>query len=212
MKKRQRTGKTTALMGAVIMMCVAAGCGNTDGNAEDTAGDVILIESSAEDNSGQIQPEEERNDRESEKSEGRQRTDAGEGEKAENGQDTETDIVLKEIESDTELSGDVRSIGEDSIVVSKIHNYVEENQGMVSEMEVSYAVGSPDAELIIVYFSENTQFIVRNVKNGGVNGDSDVEEKAGSASDIQEGRTVNMTGSYEGEDFHADQVIIYNFI
>ena len=53
---------------------------------------------------------------------------------------------------------------------------------------------------------------MRTVKNGGVNGDSDVTESAGTVSDIRENDTVIMTGGYEGADFHAEQVVIYNFI
>lgn len=209
MKKQKRTEKITVFLGAAIVMCAVTGCGNTDG--EET-GDVIRIESSSEDNSGQMQQEEERNDGEREKPEDGQEYNNVESERTEDDQGAETDVVLKEIESDTELSGDVKSIGEDSMTVSEIHNYVEEDQGKAAEVGVSYAIGSPDDELITVYFSENTQFIIRNVKNGGVNGDSDVEDEAGSVSNIQEGKTVNMTGSYEGADFYADQVIIYNFI
>lgn len=118
---------------------------------------------------------------------------------------------MKEIESETELEGSVQSIGESSMVVSKIHTYVDEsNDAEVEEIAVESAVGGD--ELITVYFSDNTQFIVRTVKNGGANGDSDVEDRDGTASDVKENNTVLMTGGYEGEDFRAEQVIIYHFV
>ena len=53
---------------------------------------------------------------------------------------------------------------------------------------------------------------VWTVKNSRVNGDSDIDKREGTFSDIKEQLSVNMTGFYEGDDFYAKQVIIYNFV
>ena len=69
-----------------------------------------------------------------------------------------------------------------------------------------------DEEFITVYFSEETNYEVWTVKNSGVNGDSDIDKREGTFSDLKEQLSVNMTGFYEGDDFYAKQVIIYNFV
>ena len=97
--------------------------------------------------------------------------------------------------------------------MSKIHTYTDENsECAVAEIAVDYGDGVAGAELITVYFSENTGFIVRTVKNGGVNGDSDVEKTEGSFADIQEKTSVNAKGYYENGDFWADTIIIFRFV
>ncbi len=107
-------------------------------------------------------------------------------------------------QSVSELDGTVESIGNNSIVINKTF-YPSPNEA------VSY--GEDDKKVLVtVYFSDDTTFEVRNVRNSGVNGDSDVETQAGTFSDIKEQSSINMTGSYEGSDFYATQVIIYHYI
>ncbi len=220
MKKKCGTkGQVTAILGAAALLCAVTGCGKTDGNAEADAGDAVRLEAPAEDE-GQTPPEQGTAEEEKETAQGSQQPEEGDGEKQENGDSKEQenspktggDTEWQEIESDTELDGIVKSVGENSMVVNRIHNYVEQNGGTAA---VAIAVeGSEDSELelITVYFSENTRFIVRTVKNGGVNGDADAEDEDGSISSIQENNNVKMTGSYEGADFHAESVVIYHFV
>lgn len=104
------------------------------------------------------------------------------------------------------ISGNIKSIGDNSIVLSKAEDISDQ------EMIIAPAEGSPDEELVTVRFSENTEFIVSTVKNGGVNGDSDVESRKGSFSDLTEQSFLDLTGSYEGKDFMANQVILYIFL
>lgn len=220
MKKKCGTkGQVTAILGAAALLCAMTGCGKTDGNAEADAGDAVWLEAPAEDE-GQTPPEQETAEEEKETAQGGQQPEDGDDEKPENGDSKEQEHSPKtggdgewqEIESDTELDGTVKSVGENSMVVNRIHNYVEQNGGTAA---VAIAVeGSEDSELelITVYFSENTRFIVRTVKNGGVNGDADAEDEDGSISSIQENNNVKMTGSYEGADFHAESVVIYHFV
>ncbi|MDE7206987.1 MAG: hypothetical protein K2N90_07510 [Lachnospiraceae bacterium] len=105
-------------------------------------------------------------------------------------------------QADTELDGSVESIGDNSIVINKI--FTSETTA------VSYA--GDEKVLITAYFSEETTYEIRTVKNSGVNGDADVTKEQGAFSDIKEQSSVNMTGSYEGDDFHAKHVIIYRFV
>ena len=106
-------------------------------------------------------------------------------------------------QADTELVGGVESIGDNSIVINKTFNLSETTA-------VSY--GGDDKVLITAYFSGETTYEIRTVKNGGVNGDSDIEKQQGTFSDIKEQSSVKMTGSYDGNDFHATHVIIYRYV
>lgn len=207
MKNKKKKGQVTVILGAA-MLCAMTGCGKAGGNAEGQAEDIIRIENEAggeNSGSGQSQPEQEDGTGENASPENEQKADSVWVEEPASDGGT----GMKEIESETELNGTVQSIGEGSIVVSRIHTYVDENN---SSAAVEMAEASGGDELITVYFSENTQFIVRTVKNGGVNGDSDAENRDGTASDIEENKTVLLTGGYEGENFRAEQVIIYHFV
>ncbi|MBD5520768.1 MAG: hypothetical protein HDR03_06015 [Lachnospiraceae bacterium] len=104
---------------------------------------------------------------------------------------------------DSILDGSIISIENNSIIINKTFN-------LSSTTAVAY--GGDDAVFVTVYFSENTNYEVWTVKNSGVNGDSDIDKREGTFSDIKEQLSVNMTGFYEGDDFYAKQVIIYNFV
>lgn len=107
-------------------------------------------------------------------------------------------------QSDSELDGDIESIADNSVIINKIFHPSENTS-------VSYTDDS-DKVLVTVYFSEKTEFEVWTVKNSGVNGDADTEKRQGTFSDLKQGAHINMTGSYEGNDFHARYVIIYDFV
>ncbi|MDE7268101.1 MAG: hypothetical protein K2N89_11610 [Lachnospiraceae bacterium] len=106
-------------------------------------------------------------------------------------------------QSDSELEGSIESIGNNSVVINKTFNLSE-------NMAVSY--GDSEKVLITVYFSEETEYEVWTVRNGGVNGDSDIEKRQGAFSDLKEQTSIKLTGGYEGNDFHAKQVVIYQFV
>lgn len=198
MKKRMKAGKLEVLLVAFGLMCAVTGCTKTSEKAEGQEEDVIRLEASTDESAVQDEDAAQRVDGSQE-----QENDQEEERKAE-----EEPESMEQISDESELEGNVKSIGEDSMVISKIFTYTEDG----NDIAVASAEGGPDEVLITVYFSEDTEYIVRTVKNAGVNGDSDVEDRTGALSDIQEGNSVLMNGSYEGEDFHAVRVVIYNFI
>lgn len=198
MKKRMKAGKLEVLLAAFGLMCAVTGCTKTSEKAEGQETDVIRLEASTDESTAQDEDAAQRVDGSRE-----QENDQEEERKAE-----EEPESMEQISDESELEGNVKSIGEDSMVISKIFTYTEDG----NDIAVASAEGGPDEVLITVYFSEDTEYIVRTVKNAGVNGDSDVEDRTGALSDIQEGNSVLMNGSYEGEDFHAVRVVIYNFI
>lgn len=112
-----------------------------------------------------------------------------------------------QVQANSELDGTIESIDENSVVINKTFLLSEDTA-------VSYAVSYGDSEkvLVNVYFSEETEFEVWTVKNGGVNGDADVEKRQGAFSDLGQGANINMTGYYDENDFHAKHVILYNFV
>ena len=109
-----------------------------------------------------------------------------------------------QMQSDLKLDGDIESISDNSVVINEVFHPSE---------DVSVAYESIEEKtLITVYFSEETKFEVWTIKNGGVNGDADVEKRQGTFSDLKQDTYVSMTGSYSGNDFHAKQVIIHYYI
>lgn len=121
----------------------------------------------------------------------------------ENNSSYQDDIENEQLQSASELDGIIESIGDNSVVINETF-HPSENEA------VSYQ-GS-EKVLVTVYFSEETEFEVWTVKNGGVNGDNDIEKRQGTFSDLKQDVDINMTGNYEGNDFHAKHVIIYHFV
>lgn len=110
------------------------------------------------------------------------------------------------------LEGNVKSIGNEGVILHKTFTYEMDNGK--SLIAVSGADENGKEVLVTVNFSEKTKYELWMVKNGGVNGDSDVTKQEASFSDIKEGGNLSLTGHYTVEDkeFVADYVIIYNFV
>ena len=118
--------------------------------------------------------------------------------------DSEPNTAQKEQKTET-LKGNVSSISGDSFVLSQSF---EEGEGIL----VSPTDGSPEQVQITARVLEQTQYEVRTVKNGGVNGDADVEKKSGSFLDVEQDSSVDLVGYYEGEEFVAEKIVIYRFV
>ena len=109
-----------------------------------------------------------------------------------------------QLQSDIKLDGDIESIGDNSVVINEVFHPSD-------NVSVSYE-NVEEKVLITVYFSEETEFEVWTIKNGGVNGDADTEKRQGTFSDLKQDTYISMTGSYSGNDFYAKQVIIHYYI
>lgn len=207
-----RNKKTAAYLCMGLLLAAVTGCGNSGADRKTPEAETIHFGAAAADE----KPEEGGGNQESD-------FPAADEKPGEGSSNQESDFPaaadeklgeggLKEnlslAEDDFQLSGDVRSIGDNRVVVSKIYHYTSND----ADYAVSYVGDDPEVVLITVYFSEDTQFEVHTVKNGGVNGEDDVEIREGAFSDIREGGTINLSGGYKGEDFYADKVVIYNFV
>ncbi len=130
--------------------------------------------------------------------------------KNENGQTGGEEGSKAGSEKSEELEGNVKSIGESNMIISK--TFMEDlDDGTL--LAYGPAEGSEDEVLITVYFSDSTKYEIRTVVNGGVNGDSDVTVSEGSFSDLKKNKSVSLIGHYISEsEFQADAVCIYNFV
>lgn len=119
------------------------------------------------------------------------------------------DMSAKETSEEESLEGTVKSINENDnfVVISKI--FTEELDGG-GELAVAAGAGDKGEELITVYFTEETRFQIKTVKNAG----EEVTEKEGDFSDIKEESILNFKGNMDdkGEEFLATDVVIYEFV
>ena len=187
-------------LGMVLLLAAATGCGKAGGDTDASGIEVIPVDS---EDSAAKSPDAGQSG-ENMQSDGSAQTD--DSVQADGGAQTDNGAQAGGNQQDEELLvGSVKSIGNNSIVISQAF---EEDENML----VMPGEGSEEEVLVNVYFSESTTYEVKTVKNGGVNGDADVEKRAGSFSDIKENGHLNMTGSYNGADFHAGKVVIYIFV
>ena len=181
----RKSGKM-AYMCLVLCLCAGmlAGCGDkASGRESSSVSDETLAGTTADETRG----------------DGKDRVGAGEEERP---SQAEKDGESPAPET---LIGTVKSIGDNSVVVSRAFEDTEAEEVLIAPAE-----GGTDEELVAVYFSENVKFEVRTVKNGGVN-EEDVASRDGSFSDLREKMSVDLYGVYEGENFRADSVIMYIF-
>lgn len=113
------------------------------------------------------------------------------------------------IQGTEELLGNVVSIGENSVVIS--HIFTEESEDGKTDIAWAPAPGSEDEILVNVICTADTQYEYERVKNSGINPE-DIETRAGNFSDIQKGLSLDVTGSYQGNDFYAVKVSISEFV
>lgn len=188
--------RTSAFLILSLMLASLTGCGKTAGEAAPPTAEPIPAEAPSNENAANAPVDE--------------------GQSTESGQNSGGDSAPQNNiapQSDTELNGEVRTIGQDSFVVSQVFLMPAEDSDVEDvELAIGPAEGSEDEVLITVHISENTLYKIHSVKNGGVNGDADVEKTDGSFTDIREGNSIVAQGNYKDGDFWADNIIIYRFL
>lgn len=129
------------------------------------------------------------------------------GENGDSGQAAgEEDGALHDANGDKELYGDIREVGEGAFTVTEIH--VEIGEGGSMSMVSAGAGTDGEPPKISVVYDEDTKFTKQKIWNGGANH----EEREGSPADLQKGFTAEMNGSYEGNVFHAAEILIVEVI
>lgn len=105
-----------------------------------------------------------------------------------------------------DLYGDIVEIGENQFSVTEIYMETGDNGG---EIMTSIASGmEEEASKITVTYDEDTKFVKQKIWDGGAGH----EEKEGTAADLKKGFTAEMNGSYEGDVFHATEILIVEVI
>lgn len=105
-----------------------------------------------------------------------------------------------------DLYGDIWEVGEGKFTVTEIYNEKMEDGSQIMTSLAEGATG--EAPKITVTYDENTKFIRQTIRDGGASH----EEKEASAADLEKGLTAEMNGSYEGDVFHATEILIVEVI
>lgn len=108
------------------------------------------------------------------------------------------------IEEGRDLYGDIWEVGESQFTVVEIYTGETEDGG---DIMVAPADGT-DEQKITVTYDESTKFVKKKIWDGGANH----EEREGTAADLKKGLTAEMKGSYEGDVFHATEILIVEVI
>ena len=177
--------------GLILLICLSVGCSDKEPEEAPT----VSIENiqDMEETAGEEQPENEAvpdNNVQSEE---------------DMSQEEEEEKVYKippNKEGEESLSGKVRSIGENSVVISKI--FVEESEDGNSSIVILPGEGGREEELVIVNFTDATEFHHWTIKSGG----GDIDMRGSSFSEIAVGSGLEMSGNYDGDTFFARKVII----
>ena len=109
------------------------------------------------------------------------------------------------------LNGMVCGVSDDAIVIIKIETEETEEEG-VSLAVAPAPENATEEDYVGVNFMEQTKFELHTVKNGGTNPEEDVTVKEASPSDIKSEMIVNLEGSYDGDTFVAEKVVLYEFV
>lgn len=110
------------------------------------------------------------------------------------------------IEEEKDLYGDIWEVGEGQFTVTEIYVETEEDGGGIMAAPAEDTAGN--VPKITVVYDDDTRFVKKKIWDGGAN----YEEKEGSAADLKKGFTAEMNGSYEGDVFHAAEILIVEVI
>lgn len=203
MKKRTiiKKEKKILILGCLILGLAMTGCSEKSQENDVTENNVVVeeLENVNENDKMDNSEDDISNEDDLENKEGDENKDEKEENSNSNSQTGET------------LEGNIRSIGESSIVISQAFTEDLDEEGGTSLMW-SPAEGSSEEVLVTVNFTDSTKYEIRTVANGGVNGDDDVTVTEGAFSDLEEDISVTLTGHYTSEnEFQADLVSIYHF-
>lgn len=126
--------------------------------------------------------------------------DASKSEKQENTAENLADVSESEQLANDELVGNIESIEDGGFTISRVETE-EKDDG------VEIAVASLEDKVFVrVTYSASTKFVMCTVIDG-ING----QYTDAAASDLEKGRLVNMEGVYEGGEFAAQKITIYDF-
>lgn len=184
--------------GMVLLVCLAVGCSRKE--QEEPPVVIEDIQDMGE-TAGEEKPEQTTKSAEAEKGDDSENNAQPEENKDFEGTKEGSHIVVPE-EGEEHLSGRVRSMGDNSVIISKI--FIEESEDGNSDIVYLPGEGDQKEELVTVNFTDHTEFHYWVIKSGGEN----IDMREASFSEIKEGSRLEMYGNYDGEAFIASKVII----
>lgn len=194
--------KMIGVMAAVFVL--VCGCG--DGKTENTGNTATMEEIPAVNEEGQEEiPTEDRQKREESPVEEEEQ----EGEKspaAEDGQEQEDNVIWDDVtgEGIKTIYGTVRSMEENSFMIEQaITGTLKEGGGEI--MVMGSSGNEEESGMTAVVYDEDTEFTVSTTADGGITS----TRREGSGEDLREGSSLGITGSWEGETFRADDIVIF---
>lgn len=197
MQKQRNCMVMTGMM--VFMLAASTGCGSSQTAGKGTGSEVTVMpveESDREDNTEQNQGDEAKHDVSVNPV-----PDGGEDSSNvmanSNNEDTVDSNSNENSSQDIIIGGKVRSIAQDSLVISR--TLVDEN-GYVTMPEA----GSPDEELVTIRCTDSTEFEHWTIQGGGAG----IEKKEAAFSDIKEDGGLEAKGYFDGEEFVANKIMI----
>lgn len=199
MKKRKIRLMLVTLAATISML---SGCGKAGGEAMQETNS--LNENGDNENTPQNEDAEEEKDSNTETKNADLNDTKAENDEPDGGEPEEESFS----ENSEELEGMVQSIGEGSVVISRIFSEKSEEDGLYYVSGV--AEGSDEEELVTVSVTEDTKFQVRTIKNGG----EDATEREGTFEDMKKDMIVNVTGYMDnaGEEIRASEIVIMEVI
>lgn len=191
----------------MVVLLMTTGCGHSETDSDVSAVNTIhfndVIDTDTEENNSNNQNIKGNVDNQRDSNE-KNDNEKSDNEENDNEESASMQSGNAQEQSDLELDGNIESIADNSVIINKIFH-------PSANTAVSYTDDS-EKVLVTVYFSEETEFEIWTVRNNGVNGDADTEKQQGTFFDLKQDVHINMTGSYEGNDFHAKHVIIYHYV
>ncbi len=168
----------------LVFVMLAAGCGS--GQEADSANIVMSTENEQNDDK-QENVEGMSGDRQEEKIE----NEGVDGQ----GEELQADVTG---EDSIFIGGKVRSIAQDSFVLSRT---LVDDDGMIIAMPEA---GSPEEELVTIRCTDSTVYERWTIQGGGAG----IDKTEADFTELEEGSGLEAQGSFKGEEFIAEKVII----
>lgn len=205
-------GRVSVFLGMAVLTGLLSGCGSFEEAEDNSAWEIVHTDTGEEKTPNEKPAEEQKPDETAEEVNLPDGNATVKQQPDQAAEEEETGLEQEEGGSQTleTIYGNVKSISADSLIISRA--FEEELEESAGDILVGPAEGSADEVLTTVFISENTKYEVHTVKNGGVNGDDDVEKREGTLTDIKAEAFVNITGSWKDAGFCAEKIVISYFV
>lgn len=215
-RKRKLARKGMILSAACgFLLAAAAGCGKTEEEG-------LQIEAIGEERDASEDDAAENGEDASEDDAAENDEDASRDDAAENGGNTSEDNEGENAGTaegqkkdagqsvgNVEVEGSVTSLSADSFVISKIETWSEDGASFAASAAPGY---EEEENLITVHVAESCAYEYKTVKNGGINPE-DISAREGAFTDLKEGLTVIIKGSWQEDgSFLADHIEMEEFV